>query len=393
MQKMDAETRRKWIEDSRDLKSPTTNDLFKFLDTRCEEFELSQRQSNWDGKPKQQEKAKRPMHANAMLAVERGTYVRGNTNEHHLAGSADFLALSVEQRRSMAKEKSLCFNCLRSGHFTRQCESKFNCKTCHGRHHTLLHVQQAASAQGFAATTNTSQATVQDVPTGRENQRNQDESQATSVTVSHIARAHGSQSAAYAQGLAEITHKHGRRQSTLPTALVFVQNANGTYTSCRLLLDSGSELSYISERCINALGLARSSSRILVSGISSIKAEATRGITQLNLKSLFTDSALKITAHVLSKITSSLQRNNSEPSSLKVFDGFLMADTDFAAVAPIDILLGSDYVWSTLTGQKMHDNMGNLIAISSIFGWVITSVGVNPSPTTTTLFSTCNIDS
>nr|XP_043068771.1 uncharacterized protein LOC122321876 [Drosophila bipectinata] len=303
LQKMDAETRRKWIEDSRDLKSPTTNDLFKFLDTRCEEFELSQRQSNWDGKPKQQEKAKRPMHANAMLAVERGTYVRGNTNEHHLAGSADFLALSVEQRRSMAKEKSVCFNCLRSGHFTRQCESKFNCRTCHGRHHTLLHVQ-AASAQGFAATTNTSQATVQDVPTGRENQRNQDESQATSVT-----------------------------------------------------------------------------------------AEATRGITQLNLKSRFTDSALKITAHVLSKITSSLQRNNIESSSLKVFDGFLMADTDFATVAPIDILLGSDYVWSTLTGQKMHDNMGNLIAISSIFGWIITSVGVNPSPTTTTLFSTCNIDS
>ncbi|XP_070132576.1 uncharacterized protein [Drosophila bipectinata] len=70
-----------------------------------------------------------------------------------------------------------------------------------------------------------------------------------------------------------------------------------------------------------------------------------------------------------------------------------MADTDLASVAPIDILVGSDSVWTTLTGKKMHDNMGNLIAISSIFGWVITSVGVNPSPTTTTLFSTCNIDS
>ncbi len=65
-----------------------------------------------------------------------------------------------------------------------------------------------------------------------------------------------------------------------------------------------------------------------------------------------------------------------------------MADTNFASVFPIDILLGSDYVWATLTGQKMHDNIG----IFSIFGWVITSVGVNQSPTTTTLFSTCNID-
>ncbi|XP_017104085.2 uncharacterized protein [Drosophila bipectinata] len=73
------------------------------------------------------------------------------------------------------------------------------------------------------------------------------------------------------------------------------------------------------------------------------------------------------------------KRNNNDPSSLKVFDGFLMAAIDFESVAPIDILLGSDYVWTTgqfgLMGQKMHENMGNLIAISLIFKWVITSVG------------------
>ncbi|XP_044574182.1 uncharacterized protein LOC123258378, partial [Drosophila ananassae] len=390
LQKMDAETRRKWIEDSRDLNSPTTKDLFKFLDTRCEEFELSQRQSIGDGKIKQVEKARKPMHI--MMAVERSNGVKGNMNGPDLIGSADFLALSCEQRRATAKEKSVCFNCLKPGHFTRQCESKFNCRICHARHHTLLHVQPAANAQGFAATTISSQDTAQTVSTGREDQHNQDAPHTTSVTVSHIARAYGSQSAADAQGSVAIPNNYGRRQSTLPTALVYVQNANGIYTSCRLLFDSGSELSYISERCINALGLARSSSRILVSGISAIKAEATRGVTQLHLKSRVSDNTLKITAHVLSKITSSLQRHNVDPSSLNVFNGFLMADTNFASVAPIDILLGSDYVWATLTGQKMHDNMGNLIAISSIFGWVITSVGVNQSPTTTTLFSTCNID-
>ncbi|XP_070138839.1 uncharacterized protein [Drosophila bipectinata] len=120
---MDAETRRKLIEDSRDLKSPTTNDMFKFLDTRCEEF--GQRQGNWD---------------------ERAT--------------DDIIRCYMYNK---------------------------------------LHPRKALQQ-------------LQDVPSGRENQLNQDESQATSVT-----------------------------------------------------------------------------------------AEATRGITQLNLKSRFTDSALKITAHVLSK--------------------------------------------------------------------------------------------
>ncbi len=101
LQKMDAETRRKWIEDGRDQKSPTTNDLFKFLDTRCEEFELSQRQSIGDSKIKQFEKARIPMHV--MMAVERSIDVNGNMNGPDLFGSADFLALSCEQRRATEK--------------------------------------------------------------------------------------------------------------------------------------------------------------------------------------------------------------------------------------------------------------------------------------------------
>ncbi|XP_070132577.1 uncharacterized protein [Drosophila bipectinata] len=200
------------------------------------------RDSNWNGKPKQQEKAKRPMHA--MLAFERGTYVRGNINEHHLAGSADFLAMSVEQRRSMAKEKSVCFNCLRSG---------------------LL--------KGSVNPNSTVEHAMDDII--RYYMYNQ---------------------------------LHPRK----------------------------------------ALQLLRTLRRL--------------------------------------RETTSNHHHSRNPS-------FLMADTDLASVAPIDILVGSDSVWTTLTGKKMHDNMGNLIAISSIFGWVITSVGVNPSPTTTTLFSTCNIDS
>jgi len=48
------------------------------------------------------------------------------------------------------------------------------------------------------------------------------------------------------------TQPQGLRKSALTTALVFVRNAK----VCRVLLDSGSELSYISERCVQALGLA-----------------------------------------------------------------------------------------------------------------------------------------
>jgi len=38
--KIDVETRRRWIEGSRELESPSVDEL-KFLDRRCEELELS----------------------------------------------------------------------------------------------------------------------------------------------------------------------------------------------------------------------------------------------------------------------------------------------------------------------------------------------------------------
>ncbi|KAL7731803.1 hypothetical protein ACLKA6_016736 [Drosophila palustris] len=55
------------------------------------------------------------------------------------------------------------------------------------------------------------------------------------------------------------------------------------------------------------------------------------------------------------------------------------------------ILLGSDHVWAVFTGKKMFDREGNIIAISSIFGWVITATG--GSSTAATLHTTIEIDS
>lgn len=69
-----------------------------------------------------------------------------------------------------------------------------------------------------------------------------------------------------------------------------------------------------------------------------------------------------------------------------------MADTAFNTSAPIDILLGSEHVWSTLTGKRIYDNTGNLIAISSVFGWVITSLMFNQSNQAISLTTTTDIN-
>nr|XP_044249381.1 uncharacterized protein LOC123002818 [Drosophila takahashii] len=359
--KIDPDSRRKWIEDTRGAATPTVTDLFKFLDDRCEDFELSQATSaikldpgSHTDKPA---KTKR-----ALIAVSSGNC---GSADHQLYRCSQFQNLNIEHRRSFVKGKSLCFNCLRPGHRSSQCKSKHSCKHCNGRHHSLVHPENMDSMT--IASADTAQAN----------------SQTSGCSSTLVAQTQNSTS---------LTQSPGLKRSTLPTALVYVQNTKSSYTICRVLLDSCSELSYVSERCVNALGLARLFSRILVSGISSVKAETTRGLATLHIKSMVSLHTIVVAAHVLGKITSSLQRDDIDETALRIYDGLQLADTSFNTSSPVDILLGNEQIWSVLSGDKKYDADGNIIAISSIFGWIITSVAMPHPLTANTLVTTVDIN-
>ena len=49
-----------------------------------------------------------------------------------------FVKKSLRERASLAQDKQLCYNCL-GPHRKADCKSKFRCRECKGRHHTLLH--------------------------------------------------------------------------------------------------------------------------------------------------------------------------------------------------------------------------------------------------------------
>ncbi|XP_044574113.1 uncharacterized protein LOC123258307 [Drosophila ananassae] len=289
-----------------------------------------------------------------------------------------FLDMSAGQRFSFAKENALCYNCLNPGHGVRKCKSTFKCRQCKGQHHSLLHLQRTQQAIGTISQTGEDQ----EDPSAH----------ISTATTSHIAQAEGSAAIVCAQGSANSQQSTGWNRSTLPTAMVNVRNANGDLVACRLLLDTGSELSYISERCIQTLGLARTPSRILVTGISSIKADTTRGCITISIQSRISQDQLVVQAHVLGKITSSLERQAIDASALRVFNDLQLADSQFSTNAPIDILLGSEHVWSVITGRKIYDDKGKLIAISSIFGWVITSLLSSRACSATAFTTTIDID-
>ena len=50
--------------------------------------------------------------------------------------------MCLADRHKFIKDKKLCFNCFQSGHSSNACPSKFTCRECKMKYHTLLHRHQ-----------------------------------------------------------------------------------------------------------------------------------------------------------------------------------------------------------------------------------------------------------
>ena len=57
---------------------------------------------------------------------------------HRTAKCRGWGALTVRERRGIARERQLCYRCLRSGHLLFQCKEVERCGECQGKHHVTL---------------------------------------------------------------------------------------------------------------------------------------------------------------------------------------------------------------------------------------------------------------
>jgi len=59
---------------------------------------------------------------------------------HYLSLCQKFLTQNPTQRRETVKNLKRCFNCLCTSHSVQECKSKYSCRTCSKRYHSLLHL-------------------------------------------------------------------------------------------------------------------------------------------------------------------------------------------------------------------------------------------------------------
>ena len=324
VEKMDHESRRQW-----ELEHPGTDilkydDLNKFLTTRCRALEAAQasKQSNKGIDFGQAQNGGKRNHS---LSVTQTNKCPQCKQAHGLFACDEFKKKTVDNRRKFVRDEGLCFNCLRSGHTTKDCSSTKKCKLCNKSHNTMLHINQNNVAASVAS----------------------DETSKTN-TCTQIATAMGSS-----------------YQVLLQTANIQVLNKQGRPIFCRALLYSGSHINLMTNACRAKLGLAleNSDSSFTVAGTGQI-APSGKCKIQLPIKdSIITTPALVVKGGLTMPLPSV---EFDRPIDLPKLP---LADSKFNIPSEIDILIGAELYESLRTGKTIKH--GDLLFTSTAFGYVV----------------------
>ena len=164
----------------------------------------------------------------------------------------------------------------------------------------------------------------------------------------------------------------------MQTATTHIRNpASGSRENVRLLLDSGSQRTYITEALARKLNLRMGEvNEISLITFGSEKPKTIRTPTTVLEIELTDSSILKINANVVPNITRSIQRRPVNLQSLENWD-YLWEESVLADTLPneresstIEILIGNDYYLDLILPRNIEIQRG-LYMLGSKLGWIL----------------------
>ncbi|XP_030759214.1 uncharacterized protein LOC115884703, partial [Sitophilus oryzae] len=337
--KLDNNSRREWEADSSKLESITIADFTKFLQEKCKILESIQ-------------STQTPTTSRNI----RGMSVSKHTpkccfcqKEHTIYNCNSFIALNVHSRLSEVKRLKLCINCLRNNHVVKDCRS-IPCRKCQQRHNTLLHIDYTQNSKTKPIQNSPDQSSNESSSSNHE--INQDNISSNTINLS----------------VSSFDYKSAN--VLLSTAVVNIFDSNGRSHTCRILLDNGSEASFISESLFEKLKLPSTAVNLSITGIAQNQAKVLKQ-TKLLIESRQSNFKININCLVLPKITSKIPSFVFDKSDLNIPANLILADPSYHIPGSVDLLIGADYFWDLLNIGQIKLGKDLPILQKTRFGWVI----------------------
>jgi hypothetical protein len=306
-------------------------------------------------------------------------------NQLHAHSSCNTVT-DVETRRQTLLKKGRCFSCLRRGHLSRDCPSRSRCRTCNGRHHTSIchrssaptgHDQQSQHSQPPNSISGTSMISgTQTTPT---------------MNVDHPSTLNPGAPAFTSPPTSTSLYMDSNKAVLLQTALVEVSNPlrPASVLKLRLVMDSGSQRSYLTQRVKDALGLEACETQSLsIAAFGSQRREPKQcEVVRLNVcTKLGTNQRLElfVVPHICDPLMHQpVSMSSKKYSHLSQLD---LADPSSGEMLEVDLLIGSDFYWEFMTGETIRGQSGP-VAVKTTLGWVLSG----PVETTGHLKSTASL--
>ncbi|XP_051168523.1 uncharacterized protein LOC127286209 [Leptopilina boulardi] len=328
--KLNQFNRDKWEDSTAESNLPTMKDMFTFLqrraqleETRLEEIQIksSNKSENQKSNSKSFKKSN-VQHSHVTTQSKPICYFcKGN---HAIYSCQDLLKLSITERLQKVKDLSLCMNCLRQNHQAHKCQLG-PCRKCKEKHNSLLHPEETESQSVNLATDNNSSVMLQ---------------------------------------------AHGNPHSLISTAIVDIKDSQGNFHSCRILLDSGSQSHYITEKMAASLDLKASPVNINVTGFSLSQTSITKSISS-TMKSRVNKYEAHLDFFVVPRITSKLPSISIKRSQLSIPQHIKLADPEFYKSADIDALIGVQLFYKLLCIGQLSIPGHDAILQKTRLGWIV----------------------
>ena len=255
---------------------------------------------------------------------------------HYAWGCPAFKSKTVPQRLEHVKRHNLCSNCLKPGHLPADCRSKYTCQTCNEKHNSLIHSGP--------------------------------ESHSTQASVHHITDNCSSSSL--------------NKAKLLMTCEILVTGPTGKSMPVRALLDSGADISSITNKVARHLKLKTLRDTVAVATFGS-STETICGATTFTLSSLVKkDWSHQVSAVMVDRITGEHPRQDaSVVKTMPAIKDLIPADPLFHKPGRIDVLLGADVLPYV---QSPSEAPSSIIAVDTVFGHAFMGT-YQPAPTTSTV--------
>ncbi|XP_048481675.1 uncharacterized protein LOC125489576 [Plutella xylostella] len=157
----------------------------------------------------------------------------------------------------------------------------------------------------------------------------------------------------------------------LATALVKVKSVDGSDHTLRALVDQGSQISLITERAAQQLGIKRQKCQGIIVGVGD-KHNSSKGTIGIKCTSLNSEFSFTTGVYIMNHLINHLPSKSFPKPSWSHINHIKLADPEFYQSREVDLLLGADiYSMIMLDGIIKGEVQSQPIAQQTHLGWIL----------------------